>query len=279
MKVNCGGTLVFGIPASQPPPLRSSQRDEAISGTSSGIESEPQAPTPDSAGSAPRTESTLWCDRCGGLMPSRSIDELLKGDKEDHRRWEVVMAAVARIEESQSECKDLPRSEQRDRPSMALATGITTPGASEGRGAPSKETTPDPSSQNGGMAGATAAALVFELAQWRDSHLSPRSMRRAVVHDMHARLLAIADNFSGAADACSRATSVLALRYAPEDLELGVEYLKLAELCFNAGLSQRCASACEKARQSLEVCLRPGDERLAALRSMQAWCEAHRTQR
>ncbi|CAM9867592.1 unnamed protein product [Ectocarpus sp. 8 AP-2014] len=99
-------------------------------------------------------------------------------------------------------------------------------------------------------------------------------MRRAVAYDMHARVLASREDFPGAADACARAVGVLKRRFSPEDQELGIEFLKLAELCFNAGWTDKCTAACVKARESLGVCLQPGDEQLEALNTLQALCAA-----
>lgn len=188
-------------------------------------------------------EVFLQCDRCGARLSQCSANTLLKEDENDRRLWVDAMSAVAR-------CEDQVRRKG----------GLGGTVASSGEA--STDTAP------------AAKELVVQRARWRDRRLSLTSMRRAIAHDAHARLLAMEGDFSSAADACTRALQVLARRFSPEDSELGVEYLKLAELCFNAGLVERCMTACQHARVSLDVCLASNDEQIIALRNMQAACAA-----
>lgn len=201
---------------------------------------------PQGCSSSSSREVFLQCDRCGACLSQRSANTLLKEDKNDRRLWADVMLAVAR-------CEDQVRRE----------------------GGLGGKRTVVPSGEEASADMATVAKeLVVQRAHWRDRRLSLTSMRRAIAHDAHARLLAMEGDFSSAADACTRALQVLARRFSPEDRELGVEYLKLAELCFNAGLVERCMTACQDARISLDVCLASNDEKIIALRNMQAACAA-----
>lgn len=176
------------------------------------------------------------------------MDALLAEDEEDRRLWDEVAVAVSHAEGGGEE-------------------------DGQGRGRPSSGLPPrQPDSNAPSSATSWALGLVVGRIEWREARLCPLSMRRAVAHDMHARILATRGDFAGAADACARAVHVLVKRFAPEDQELGVEFLKLAELCFNAGWIDKCHAACRKARLSLEVCLQPGDEQLMALDTLQGLC-------
>lgn len=192
----------------------------------------------------------LRCDRCGSTVPPDSAVALLAEDEEDRRLWDEAMLAVSHAEKEGEEGDRRSRS----RPSSRSSSPSD-------RGEPISETS-------------LALGLVVKRVEWREARLLPLSMRRAVAHDMHARILAGQGDFAGAADACARAVHVLAKRFFLEDQELGVEFLKLAELCFNAGWVDKCDAACRKARLSLEVCLRPGDEQLVALDTLQGLCAA-----
>lgn len=203
----------------------------------------------------------LWCDHCGTCVPPRSASTLLREDEDDRRLWDEAMTAIACLEAHAKE-QGFSRGEQR-------GSKNATRERSRARDAPRESYAVSPT---GTVTASATTALVRQRARWRDLHLTPVAMRRAVAHDMHARLLATEGDFAGAADACARAVHVLAQRFSPEDQELGVEYLKLAELCFNARLTERCMEACRSARASLEVCLVPGEERLVALNNMQALC-------
>lgn len=200
---------------------------------------------PQGCSSSSSLEVFLQCDRCGTRLSQRSANMLLKEDENDRRLWVDARLAVAR-------CEDQVRREG----------GL----GGKGKVVPSGEASPDMAT--------VAKELITQRAHWRDRHLSLASMRRAIAHDAHARLLAMEGDFASAADACTRALQVLVRRFSPEDRELGVEYLKLAELCFNAGLVERCMTACQHARVSLDVCLAPNDEQIISLRNMQAACAA-----
>lgn len=251
MESGCRGTLLVGV---SPLPSTLCRREGAEDGAAARFSSRHE----------------LWCNRCGTHVPSRAVDALLKEDEEDRRLWDEAMLAVTYSEGEMIRNKGESPGQQSS--NTANGSGSST------RGSSPKSTGASLTPLIGSPA-ATAAALVLERARWRDRRLSPLAMRRAVAHDMHARLLAEEQKFSVAADACARAIQVLEQVFAPEDQELGVEYLKLAELCFNAGLTARCVAACTNARVSLEVCLRPGDEQLVALNNMQALCVAHRPDR
>lgn len=194
-------------------------------------------------------ELKLWCDCCGSSVPPDSVDALLVEDEEDRRLWEEATVAVSHAEEDKEE-----NERRRSRPSSRWSL-------QSDREAP-------------GSATSLALGLVVERVKWRKARLCPLSMRRAVAHDTHARILATQGDFAGAADACARALHVLVKRFAPGDRELGVEFLKLAELCFNAGWIGKCNAACRKSRVSLEVCLQPGDEQLVVLDTLQGLCGA-----
>lgn len=193
----------------------------------------------------------LWCDCCGSSVPPDSVGVMLAEGEEDHRLWGEAVVAVSQAEEGGEE--DVRR---RNRPPSRLS--LQPPDGDDARSS----------------ATSLALGLVVERIEWREARLCPLSMRRAAAHDMHARILATQGDFAGAADACARAVHVLVKRFAPEDRELGVEFLKLAELCFNAGWISKCTAACRKARVSLEVCLQPGDEQLVALDTLQGLCAA-----
>lgn len=256
MESDCPGTLLLGIP---PPPQKTrlhGQIHEEIDAFARA------AVAPVSSSS----QRALWCDCCGAVVPPALVDELLTEDGEDHRLWEEATAAVA-YSEGQSDQKELSRHHQHRNTkssSSRPAPGRVSPNASES------------SAEVVVSATAVAAALVHRCASWRDRRLSCRARRRSIAHDTHARLLAVDGNFAGAAEALTRAIDVLANNFALEDRELGFEYLKLAEVCFNAGWAERCMAACQKARVSLELCLAPGDEQLGSLNNMQAVCASYR---
>lgn len=195
-------------------------------------------------------ELELWCDCCGSSVPPDTAEALLAEGQEDHRLWDEAMEALSRAEDGKEEDDERRRSR------------------------PSSRVPPQSNRDAPGSATSLVLGLVAERIEWREARLCPLSMRRAVAHDMHARILAARGDFAGAADACARAVHVLVKRFAPEDQELGVEFLKLAELCFNAGWIDKCNAACRKARMSLEVCLQPGDEQLVALDTLQGLCTA-----
>lgn len=241
----CPGTLLVGVP-----PLPS------------------DAASPSSTTSIGKGEVGLWCDHCGNHVPFGAANDLLKEDVEDRRLWDEGMEAVSLLEKRE-ECNGLDRGGGGSRPpSRSTPSGESTP-----EGTSQKVPSSAGSSDAGGAGAATASTLrlVVERVKWRDARLSPLSMRRAAAHDMHARILAGQKDFAGAADACARALAVLVKRFAPEDQELGVEFLKLAELCFNAGWMDKCYRACRKARLSLGV-LAAEDEQLVALDRLQALC-------
>ncbi|CAM9634823.1 unnamed protein product [Scytosiphon promiscuus] len=241
---SCPGTLLVGAP----PPF-------------------PAVSTPSaSAANIAKGKVGLWCDHCGNRIPPGSANELLREDEEDRRLWEEAVEAVS-LSEMVGETKDFGRGGERGRPPSGLPPPRgSTPEDTSQKSAPSAD-----SSDLGGteVGNASALRLVVERVKWRDARLSPLSMRRAAAHDMHARILAGRMDFAGAADACGRALSVLVKRFAPEDQELGVEFLKLAELCFNAGWMDKCHRACRKARLSLGV-FAEGDEKLVSLDNLQA---------
>lgn len=232
----CPGTLLLGVPLS----------DDAAGGRSLPG-SEPSASSSLSPGGEKKLE--LWCDYCGSRVPPDAVGALLAEDEKDRRLWNEAMAAVSDAEEGKEGDRH-----RRSRPSSG------SPPRSD-RDAPSSATS-------------LALGLVVERIEWREARLCALSMKRAVAHDVHARILATQGDFAGGADACARAVHVLVKRFAPEDQELGVEFLKLAELCFNAGWIDKCNAACRKARLSLEVFLQPGDEKLVALDTLQGLCAA-----
>lgn len=117
-----------------------------------------------------------------------------------------------------------------------------------------------------------AAALVLRCTSWRDCRLVKTSMRRAEAHDLMTRLLFVEHDFVGAAKHCELAVAVLERRFSPEDPELGMEIAKLAQICFSAGLANQCMSACQRARISLRLCRRQGDELLGELDMMESYC-------
>ena len=181
----------------------------------------------------------------------------MEEDKEDRRLWAEVLSVIARLEEQVRMEDGLGRMSGKERGETLKTSSTAVVTSSEEIAA---ET-------------ATAAkGLIVQRARWRDHRLCPASMRRATAHDAHARLLAMEGDFSSAADACARALQVLTRRFAPEERELGIEYLKLAELCFNAGLVERCLVACQRARVSLDVCLASNDDQMLSLRNMQSFC-------
>lgn len=214
----------------------------------------------------------LWCDRCGSRVPPDLANALLKEDKEDRRLWEEAKAAMSRSE------KGAGRSGGGDDGALKSIPPPRRSRPNTGERSCKSSTTEDDSvnaaPSPGSSASSDALSLVVERIRWCDRYLTTTSMRRAVAHDRHARVLASREDFPGAADACARAVSVLKRRFSPEDQELGIEFLKLAELCFNAGWTDKCTAACVKARESLGVCLQPGDEQLEALNTLQALCAA-----
>lgn len=127
-------------------------------------------------------------------------------------------------------------------------------------------------SEAGGDTVKATTSLALQCIRWRDNRLVPDAMERAEAHDMMARILVGEGQFAEAAKHCELSVKVLQLRFAPEDQELGMEELKLANLCFQAGLLGRCKEACQRARVSLGVCLPAGDEQLAALDVMESLC-------
>lgn len=247
----CPGTLLLGVPHAPSPPSpltprreRCDGEDDSTVGRRLSVTEAPVAPSSPPGG---ERKLELWCDCCGSCAQPEAVDALLAEDEEDRRLWHEAIAAVSHAEEEEE--GDAPR---RGRPSSGL---------------PRHPDCDAPSS-----AASLALGMVVERIEWREARLCPPSMRRAVAHDMHARILASRGDFAGAADACARAVHVLVKRFAPGDQELGVEFLKLAELCFNAGWIDKCNAACRKARLSLEVCLQPGDEQLVALDTLQGLC-------
>lgn len=285
---SCSGALVVGAPSPPrpppPPPLSGGCHLEA------GAQRIPPTEAVLPQGSPSSASYEVWCDLCGTRVPHCSFNALLEEDLEDRRLWDEAMMAVAYSERCAVEGGD-PRRNRQDASSSSCGGGGSGAGGGRGSGSGSRGRNGQPSRgcsptkvgvpSTGGVvtAVAAAAALVFERTRWRDRRLCSRSMRRAEAFDLYARLLALEEKFAGAADACTRAVHVLELRFAPEDPELGNEYLKLAELCLNAGWMERCAVACQKARVSLGVSLQPGDEKLEALDSMQTLCEIHRSRR
>ena len=248
----CPGTLLLGVPLAPSSSSRLACKEEHCDGedSSTGRGLSAVAETSVAAPLSPDegTKLKLWCDCCGSRVPPDAVGALLAEDEEDRRLWNEAMAAVSRAEEREG------GDEQRgSRPSARLP-------------AKSDRDVPRPATLS------SALDLIVERIQWREARLCPPAMRRAVAHDMHARILATLGDFAGAADACARALHVLVKRFAPEDQELGVEFLKLAELCFNAGWIDKCNAACRKARLSLEVSLQPGDEQLVALDNLQGLC-------
>lgn len=255
MEDGCSGTLLMGEPPRPQKALRHGQVHEKIG-----------APT--AAAVAPGSSSSknaVWCGRCGTVVSPAGRDRLIGENEKDRRLWEEAMAAVAYAERVQA----LGAGSRHRQP--GIGSGSSSSGSKPSPGRVSSES----SAEAVVTAAAVAAALVRKRASWRDRRLSSRSSRRATAHDTHAKLLAMDDNFAGAAEACTRSVQVLENNYAPEDQELGFEYLKLAELCLNADLVERCMTACQKARVSLEVCLAPNDEMLRALNNMQAMCSAY----
>lgn len=205
----------------------------------------------------------MWCNSCGSHVPPDAVDALLREDEEDRRLWDElkVMVSVLQGEEQPDDAVDrrsgklLPPSSPSSR-RYPLEHAISSRGRSPRSCASRLDSTTTSS---------IALRLAVERVKWRDSHLSPQSMRRAAAHDMHARILAAQEDFPGAADACARAVHLLVKMFAPEDQELGMEFLKLAELCFSAGWMDKCSAACRKARVSLGMWLQPGNEILATL--------------
>ena len=249
----CTGSLLLGVPLPSSPPLSEEEQEEE--------EQEEEEEE--------KAKLELWCDSCGSRVPPRSVSSLLAEDEEDRRLWEEAMVAMS----------DLEKAEEKEDEGKRRGSGPPGRIPLEIEGMPHRNS--ENMTQVAGSARcsdavgfATSLALgrVLERVKWRDARLSPLSMRRAVAHDMHARILATQEDFAGAADACARALHVLVRRFAPEDQELGVEFLKLAELCFNAGWMDKCGAACRKARVSLGVCLQPGDEQLATLDTLQGLC-------
>lgn len=256
MEDGCSGTLHEGVPPPPPKTLRRGQVHEKIG-------------TPAAAAVAPGpslSKHAVWCGRCGTLVSPAARNRLLEENEEDRRLWEEAVAAVAYAERVK-----VLQTGSRHR--QHISGSSISSGSKPSPGRVSSE------SPAGVVmaAAAVAAALVRKRASWRDRRLSSRSRRRATAHDTHAKILAMDGDFAGAAEACTRAVQVLANNYALEDLELGLEYLKLAELCLNADWIERCMVACQKARVSLEVCCAPNDEDLRALNSMQATCSTYRS--
>lgn len=279
----CPGTLLVGVPPppSPPPPTMAptpeeSRNREKAAGLRSG-----------------KTEVGLWCDSCGSRVPPGLTNDLLGEDMEDRRLWDKAMIAVSRLEEREQEVNVVgggssssrspppslqsPSRRRLRKPAVSPFT-CNTP-KKDGSAPTAASCSPSDSSASGDSAisvttSSLALGLVAERVRWRDARLSRLSMRKAVAHDMHARILATQEDFAGAADACARAVHVLVKRFSPGDLELGVEFLKLAELCFHAGWVDKCGAACKKARVSLEVCLQPGDEQLVTLDALQELCAA-----
>eukprot|EP00752_Nemacystus_decipiens_P011045 g9813.t1 len=250
----CPGTLLLGVPRAPPPLSSLARRGEGCDGDDCSARRDlPVAEASVAPSSSPGggTKLELWCDRCGGCLQPDVVDALLAEDGEDHRLWDEAMAAVSHA-------------------------GLGDEGDGQGGGLTSSGLPLQPGHDVPSSATSLALGLVVERIEWREARLCPLSMRRAIAHDVHARILATRGDFAGAADACARAVHVLVKRFAPEDQELGVEFLKLAELCFNAGWIDKCNAACRKARLSLEVCLQPGDEQLVALDTLQGFC-AERT--
>lgn len=247
----CPGTLLLGVPrpTSPPPPLTPQQacgnREDGPQARNTPPQSEEEEKEKEEKG-----KLGLWCDCCGSRVPHDSVSALLAEDEQDRRLWEEVVVAIS----------DLEKADEKEDARGRM-----------GRGGPSSRI---PLKPGGATPPSTSLTLgrVVERVKWRDARLSPLSMRRAVAHDMHARILATQEDFAGAADACARALHVLVRRFSPEDQELGVEFLKLAELCFNAGWMDKCGAACKKARVSLGLCLQPGDEQLVVLDTLQGLC-------
>ncbi|CAM9507598.1 unnamed protein product [Ectocarpus sp. 4 AP-2014] len=281
----CPGTLRVGVSPPPPPPFAPPTPPPTTqSCLNSGVESS-NVPSPcinrvqavaslSSTSPSPRRMEVvvLWCDRCGSRVPPDLTDALLKEDKEDRRLWEEAKAATSSSEKGavrngggdDGELQSMPPP-RRSRPNTRERSC---------KSSTTEDRSVNAASSLGSFASSDALSLVVERIRWRDRYLTTTSMRRAVAHDMHARVLASREDFPGAADACARAVSVLKRRFSPEDQELGIEFLKLAELCFNAGWTDKCTAACVKARESLGVCLQPGDEQLKALNTLQALCAA-----
>lgn len=246
----CPGTLLLGVPLASSTPSQLTPRQERCDGENSSVRRGlpgAKASVAPSLSSGDEGKLGLWCERCGSSVPPDAVDALLAEEDEDRRLWEEAMAAVSHAKEREGD------GQRRRRPPSQL------PLQQSDRDAPNSATS-------------LALGLVVKRIEWREARLCPLSMRRAVAHDMHARILATQGDFAGAADACARALHVLVKRFAPEDQELGVEFLKLAELCFNAGWIDQCSAACRKSRLSLELCLQPGDEQLVALETLQGLC-------
>lgn len=273
MEGGCSGALLVGEPPRPPLPQkirRSNRNTRNLRHEEDGIgegpnksrvlTSSPASSSSFAVATALPSSSTgrigMWCDRCGICVAPRKANVMLKEDGEDRRLWAEAMNAVA-------------ESENRQTTTTAVGSGVSSSRSRGSRGGGRRDT---PTSGSSMPSPPPPAELVLRRARWRDRRLSPLAMRRAVAHDMMARLLAGAEDFAGAAGHCELAIQVLERRYVPEDRALGAEFLKLAELWFNAGVADRCIAACKRARVSLEVCLGSGDEQLLALNSMQGIC-------
>lgn len=209
-------------------------------------------PSASSVATAPAASlcARVSCDRCGTDVATRDFNMLLKEGEEDQTRWKQALVLAHRFENEAKKDNDGPQrrdGKQVNAPKAPIATVANT-------------------------AAKEAAALVLRCTSWRDCRLVATSMRRAEAHDLMTRLLFVEHDFVGAAKHCGLAVAVLERRFAPEDPELGTELAKLAQVCFRAGLADRCISACQRARISLRVCRRRGDELLTELDMMESYC-------
>lgn len=260
-RAGCAGTLVVGFPQKiqtdirRPDPVAFS--DKGASLEYHGAKEDPErAPFATAAATTtPAPSVRVWCNRCNMCLSPRASDALLAEAAEDRHRWNEAMSLAFPGDadghlQQQNGSSTSSRPPLRSRPPPVAAT--TTPGSQTAKNA--------------------AAALVLQCTRWRDRRLSPDSMGRAEAHDLMTRLLVLEHDFGRAANHCGLSVQVLERVFAPEDRELGMELSKLAQLCFQAELTDQCIDACRRARISLQVCLRAGDEQLVELDMMEAYC-------
>ncbi|KDO28341.1 hypothetical protein SPRG_06580 [Saprolegnia parasitica CBS 223.65] len=122
--------------------------------------------------------------------------------------------------------------------------------------------------------GDDAAALHTEIDALVDARVAslPRNhVAIAEALDLRAQLLAMHGAFAAASDACLAAIAVLETHYDPLDAELGHEYLKAAQLLFNAARWPSCRMYLARAKASLTLHLPATDALHAEMTEMQSY--------
>ncbi|EQC26405.1 hypothetical protein SDRG_15750 [Saprolegnia diclina VS20] len=112
---------------------------------------------------------------------------------------------------------------------------------------------------------------VDALVASRVTALPPNHLAIAEALDLRAQLWAVQGDFAAASDACVQAIALLEAHYDPLDAELGHEYLKAAQLLFNAERWPSCRVYLGRAKRSLALHLPATDALFREMAEMHAY--------